>query len=129
MTAEKHEWSWHYDNLQWIVTTILTAAIGGLFVYLHSTDEFTLFLALLGIVLTLASVFIAASFRALRRQIHESMSDEEQVLVRSRIMFKQWPAHLGVHLFLLGGWIYLLIENEPEWKETWISVGLQANRH
>lgn len=121
MTPEiAHAWSQHYDSIQWTVTAILTAAIGGLLVY--CTDDYDRWIAIVGLALTLASVFFASSFRSLRRHLNEFLEEhagEDLQYLRSRTLFKQWPVHLAVHSLLLAAWLRLLLTKEPAYEYIW----------
>ena len=121
---EKMEWSRHYDSIQWTVTTILIGATGGLFAFVYSPDSFHTPLALLGAFLTVASVFFAASFRALRARLHAELPDADEKYLRSTRMFRQWPVYVIVHLVLFLSWVFLLIQRRPEHKPTWALTAL-----
>src|SRR5215211_9024308 len=85
------ELSRHYDTLFWTVTSLWAAAIGGLLIY--CLDHFDARLAVLGIILTDIAMYFAASFRALRRRIHDRMSSELRELHIGHFPIRQW------HLF------------------------------
>jgi len=101
----KLEWSRHYDSIQWTVTAILVVAVGGLLVYCWDERNYDKWLALFGMVLTLASSLFAASFRALRRKLHDELPKPTLYYLRSHRMFRQWPVHCLIHMFLLFLWL------------------------
>jgi len=124
MTSEEaHEWSRHYDSIQWTVTAILIATAGALLV--QCTTSFDLLLAMVGTGLTLASVFFASSFRALRRRLNDFLDVHaagDAAYLRSRAPFKQWPVHLVLHAGILAAWLRLLLKNCPEYRCGWWSL-------
>ena len=64
MTKDFEEWARHYDILFWTYTTLMTTVIGGLLIY--NVRNFNLWLSILGMFVTIVSVYFAASFRELR---------------------------------------------------------------
>lgn len=117
-----HEWSRHYDSTQWVVTGILTAAVGGLLIYCY--QRFDPILALVGVVFTLMTVFYAASFRSLRRRLHATLPNEDVALLRSRRSLRQWPVHVAVFLALLWLWVTLLVSNLRAYWWVWGAIGV-----
>src|SRR6267142_5866923 len=109
---EAHDWARHYDSVQWTVAGILAAAIAGLLAYAYGQQRLPPGPSILGLALTLASVFFAASFRALRRRFNEylqSTQADDVAFLRSHPLFKQWPVFLGLHILLLCAWVELLV--------------------
>lgn len=121
---EKLKWSRHYDSIQWTVTAILVVAVGGLLVYCSDDHNYDPWLAVFGIILTLASSFFATSFRALRRKLQDGLPKQTLYYLRSHWMFRQWPVHCMIHIFLLFLWSLLIYENSPQLHLLWIFVGI-----
>lgn len=118
------ELSQHYDSMLWTVTSLWSVAIGGLLVYLNT--NFDPWLAVFGIGLTVCAMEFAASFRRLRRRVHDQMSDDFRRLCISHDHFRQWHVFLIVFCSLLVLWTRLLIVKRPDWLCVWISIGVVA---
>ena len=125
---QAHEWSRHYDTTLWTVASILITAMSGLIVYMHSVNKFNRWLPLLGVLLTILSVFFASSFRVLRCQINEYLTKyapEDVKFLRShRRMFRQWYVYLAIHGLMLFLCFRLLICKDPEYGYLWWPLGV-----
>src|SRR5579864_1100583 len=62
------EWSRHYDNQLWFVTSLLTGA--NVLLMTIPSHRFRLPTCLFGMVLAVVTVFFATSFRIIRRRLH-----------------------------------------------------------
>lgn len=71
----RHQWSRHYDTVQWTANTFLLTAAGALHIYVHENTSAAF--ALVGALLMLLSVFFTKSFRNLRNRVHRSFSPED----------------------------------------------------
>ncbi len=117
-----HEWSRHFDSLLWTMSGIFLAAIGVLAVY--SLDHFNLWVCLGGLILTGTTAYMIASFRALRRRIHEHMDPVSVQFLRGPRGLKQWPAVLVILGLFVVLWISLLIDKVPSMAWLWIGLGV-----
>jgi hypothetical protein len=118
------ELSRHYDSMLWTVTSLWSAAIGGLLVYL--TKNFDTYLVLFGIGLTVCAMSFATSFRRLRRFVHDQMSADIHKLYISHDRFRQWHVFLILFCSMIVLWMRLLIINRPVWLCIWIIIGVVA---
>ena len=125
--SDLSELSRHYDSMLWTVTSLWAAAIGGLLVY--CTQHFDRWLALLGLILTVCAMFFAASFRRLRRRVHDRMSEmkyRNRALFESDRLFRQWNVFLVLFLILTVSWVRLFVLECGRLSELWIIVGVIA---
>jgi len=122
--SDLSELSQHYDSMLWTVTSLWAAAIGGLLVY--CTQHFDRWLALLGLFLTVCAMFFAASFRRLRRRVHDRMSHRNRALFESACLFRQWNVFLVLFLILTVSWVRLFVLECGRRSELWIVVGVPA---
>lgn len=111
----RSEWSRHYDQIQWTVTTILTGSVSGLVAYSYTVkvgdlDRFVLYL---GFVLTWLTVYYAASFRELRRLLHTKIQDKEEkdFLLDPPHKLKQWPVFLLAFFALAVALVILCLKH------------------
>jgi len=119
--TEALEFSRLYDNLLWVVTSLLTTANAALFAI--AADKVTPEIALLGIGLSVLTVFFAASFRLLRLRLHEKLEKED---VSSRWLYGglatlpgQWVVYVLFYAGLCGLWTSLRIRNGSEHPWVW----------
>lgn len=116
------EFTRHYDNLLWVVTSLLTTANAALMAL--AGERLSIQVGALGIALSILTVFFAASFRLLRRQVHDRL-DEDSI---GRVAWlyggapgwiRQWP----VYVVFFGGvaalWISLLFQHFPQYRCIW----------
>ena len=66
-------WIRHFDTLLWTATTILAAAIGGLYLFCLKENKYEL--ALFGFLLTIIAVHFASSLRHHRQKVFEKYKD------------------------------------------------------
>ena len=105
------EWSRHYDQIQWVVTSILVAAVGGLLAFAFTT--FNPSIALLGLGLTNLTLFFAASFRQLRHRLHAELTGPAKDLppFRPGGRVRQWPIFVATLAVVDFVWLALLFEH------------------
>lgn len=118
------ELSRHYDTTLWAVTGLWAASVAGLLLYVR--EHFDLWLAVFGVILTVGGMYLAKSFRALRRQVHERMTPEVRSLHVSSLGFRQWDAFLVLFLALVGLCTRLFLEHPSSCSPVWIALGLVA---
>ena len=118
-----HEWSRHYDTMQWTVGGILLSAIGALYIY--TLEHYHLHLTLAGAILTLACVFFTASFRRLRRVAQSKVQkvEDREILLNSG-MFRQWPLNMAMQAVVFTAWIRILWIHEPAGRCGWLLAGV-----
>jgi hypothetical protein len=84
------EWSRHFDSILWTMSGIVFGILGGLGVF--SIKYFNVWICLGGLIITTMASYLIASFRAVRRQIHNRMNNmnpEIVELIRTPRGFKQ----------------------------------------
>ena len=126
-SAGHRQYGRHYDTLLWTVAGILGAAIAGLLAYSYEQTCLSMGPPLLGAGLTLASVFFACSWRALRRglnQFIQAQSPADLGYVLSHPLFKQWPVFLFLHIVLLWAWVRLLLVQHGSLACVWWALGI-----
>lgn len=119
---EKQEWARHYDALFWTVATIMSAAIGGLLLFLISY-KFDSILAFVAITLIVLTVYFAASFRELRFMFQNIENDDMKKFADKREFIQWWP-YLSIFLLLCLIWVNLLWNNAPEGWIYWLIIGV-----
>lgn len=122
MNKDSEAWGRHYDTLLWTVTTIMGVAIGGLLVYLH--NNFDLWLAVSGLILTILAIYFAASFRELRHEIECHYGNKKVLEARVNRKFHQWWAYVLIFIIIELLWIKLLVDNSPAFLLLWILMGI-----
>lgn len=119
------EWSRHFDSILWTMSGIVFGILGGLGVY--SIDHFNVWVCLAGLIITSIASYLIASFRAVRRQIHDrmkNMNSEIVELIRTPKGFKQWPVVILFITLITILWITLLIIKIPYYLWLWCILGL-----
>lgn len=105
----RSEWSRHYDQIQWIATTVFTAGIAGLLSYSYSQTTVDPWIISIGLWLTIVTVYYAVSFRNLRDNLHNGLleeSEERNFLMENRQRrLKQWPVFFLTFVVLMAAWI------------------------
>jgi hypothetical protein len=108
MSDWRSEWSRHYDQIQWIATTVFTTGIAALLSYSYSQTDVNLWVISIGLWLTIVTVFYAVSFRELRHTLHLSLpedSEERDFLLKNRRRkLKQWPVFFITFASLTAAW-------------------------
>lgn len=108
------EWSRHYDNLLWFVTSFLTGANAALMAI--SADKLRPQIGLFGMLLTIATVFLATSFRSIRRRLHcrlKNIGPKYMYLVKGDDRLKQWRLYVLFFVLVVFYWFWLLWANCP----------------
>ncbi len=107
------DWGRHFDTLLWTVTAIMAAAIGGLLVYVHNSindgKKLDIFMVSSGYLLTLAAVYLAASFRQLRLRCQKHYTDKIRMILEEKRLF-QWPIYTSIFVILEVLWLKLIFE-------------------
>ena len=104
---------------------ILIAVQIGLLAYTYVEQQWVL--ALPGVAITVITVYFAASFRSLRRNIHrllEAKHNDDLKLMVSTGSFRQWPVLVGILFTLLWFWIVLLIYFQKDFWCAWVLLGV-----
>jgi len=91
--------------------------------YDREPEKLDPWLCVAGILLTVATVFFAASFRSLRRRVHEDFSKEELEFVRPTPLFRQWWVHVSIFIGILVLWLRLLDRQYQDASPWWILLG------
>ena len=119
-----HEWSRHYDSLLWNVTTLFSAAIGGLLVYTYT--QFHVGVAIVGLVITCLPVYFAASFREASYKINQHLPESEKQIIFGNRKIKQWAPYVFVFVLLEALWVGLLLSQMPDHWWIWLLFGILA---
>ena len=112
MNNNADEWSRHFDTLLWQVTTILAASIGGLFIYCN--QYFDLWVSIIGLLLTIVPVYLAASFRELRGRLSDQLDPKIQEAIHQGRKLFQWEMYCLVFICFEILWVRLLLTKAPE---------------
>jgi len=107
------EWSRHYDNQLWFVTSLLTGANA----VLMTIPSNSLRVGLLGMALAVVTVFFATSFRSLRRGLYCRLKNRHCsliYLVKGDKRLPQWPVYVFFFALVVGYWFWLLWANCPD---------------
>ena len=123
-TSQFSELSRHYDTTHWVVTSLWSAAIGGLLLY--TNEKFDVGFAVLGLGMTVCAMFFSASFRHVRRRVHDRMNQRDRELHTSAPAFRQWNVIAVLFVVLAAYWIRLLIIHRVEFLWVWLLLGLTA---
>lgn len=102
----------HYDNLLWTVTTIFAAAIGGLFVYVHSKPDY--WLSIFGLIVTGLTIYLATSFRQLRHFYSNKKNSLNHL--------PQWPVYIFIFWGLGLLWTNIIANTCSEFWCIFIAV-------
>jgi len=124
------EFTRHYDNLLWVVTSILTTANAALLAIVG--DSLSIEVGLIGIVLSVLTVFFAASFRLLRQRVNSRIN------AHSRGAYRwlyggipgwpgQWKIYVGFFALLTWLWVSLLLKNHYRFRWAWHLTGIGAS--
>lgn len=116
------EFSRHYDNLLWVVTTVMTSANAALLAI--AGGQLTVQSGVLGLSLPVLTVFFAASFRRLRLRIHDKLErdspGEHRWLYSGHAGWaSQWKAYVGFFAAMSGLWASLLFDKFPAHRFLW----------
>ena len=121
---ELHEWSRHYDTMLWTVTGIFSMANSSLIVYAYGHQSPAWPVYVLGIILTLLTVYFAASFRSARRFLNDKLPKDEKEITRGSPELKQWGVFFCLFSLFLLFWIALLIKNARDFAILWAGMGI-----
>lgn len=141
--AELHEWSRHYDTIQWAVTGILLAAAGGLMAFYLSLPTAASppgstpsaqqlprwIIPIIGMILTLLTLFFVANFRQLRRRVHQrvlALGHETIDAIVSGRRVAQWPVFAWLLTGFTGVWFWLLYQQQALPDLVLMGLGLAA---
>lgn len=120
--TQAFEFSRHYDNLLWIVTSLLTTANAALMAI--AADKVSIQVGVFGIALSVLTVFFAASFRMLRRRVHDRL--ETSGATDSRWLYSglagfgaQWLIYVLFFAGISALWTSLLLSQFPTWCGIW----------
>lgn len=119
-----HEWSRHYDNIQWVVTGVLSAALGGLLVTIYSSFSFEL--SILGLAICVIAVFFSSSFRSLRRQVHLALPASHLPFLLSKPLLRQWPVNVCIFVVASGLFTWQLYSHTARCKAGWVVLWVIA---
>jgi hypothetical protein len=78
---EAHNWSRHYDTMQWTLTGFFVAGMVTLFA--QDPEKIQIDPSLIGALLSPIVAFYTSSFRAFRRRVHGYLSEIEENELRS----------------------------------------------
>jgi hypothetical protein len=119
--AQALEFSRHYDNLLWLVTSLFTTANAALMAI--AADKITPEIGLFGMGLSVLTVFFAANFRLLRRRVHAMLGANENAY---RWLYSGLGGRAGQwHIFVLFYtavallWALLLSNERPAQRVYW----------
>lgn len=119
--SQAFEYSRHYDNLLWIVTSLLTTANMALLAIVNGSG--TIQVGLAGVALSDLTVFFATSFRLLRRRVHaflEQGGSQAKWLYSGLAGFgAQWLVFVCFYGGLATLWIWHLQANFADWSGLW----------
>jgi len=108
------EWSRHYDVIQWTITGISFASTGALFGFCWATEGIPYYVFLFGMALPVLGHIYAASFRNLRRKVHERLNDRRYLeLIRANPGYHTWGLAAALHTMLFSGWLALTYDRFP----------------
>ena len=114
----------HYDSLLWTSTAIFIGAIGALFAFCSS--EYNYNVAIFGLGLTLAALYLATSFRELRHKFQSKLDCPTNKDSDSEHRYKQWSVYVSIHLILIVLWLVLLFENSRAIWYAWVWIAVVA---
>jgi hypothetical protein len=120
--TQAFEFSRHYDNLVWVVTSLLTTANAALMAI--AGDAVSIQVGIFGMMLSVLTVFFAASFRVLRRRVHERLenrlSTHAEWLYSGLVGFgAQWLVYVLFFAGIAGLWTSLLLSRFPKVCGVW----------
>lgn len=116
------EFTRHYDNLLWVVTSLLLPANAGLLAFAAQNPSKQI--GVLGVLLSVITVFFAASFRVLRLRLHARLSrdasrSDSWLYAGAAGWAGQWKIYVGLFAALSLLWVSLLWNQFPNWRVGW----------
>jgi hypothetical protein len=123
------EWSRHYDQLLWVVTSLLIGANAALIAIGCGVDKFTIQVGIFGIALSMITVVFAASFRAIRRRLRERLELEhpgryDWLILGGEGWLRQWRLFVLLFAGIQGLWISLFWTKFPQQTCIWYVTSL-----
>ena len=120
--AQALEFTRHYDNLLWVVTSLLTPANAALLAI--SVDHLSIEVGVLGILLSILTVFFAASFRLLRLRLHARLHQDSPdryawLYAGPAGWAGQWKIYVLFFAVVAGLWISVLWKQFPQYQYAW----------
>lgn len=119
--SELSQWSRHYDNLLWVVTTIFLASIGALLAF--SFQTFNYYLSLFGMLLTATPVYFAISFRESQALVNKYIDTKVTTSLFARRKYLQWPMYVLIFVGIEVLWYALLLKKVPDRNHITIPIG------
>jgi len=118
---EALEYGRHYDNLVWIVTSLMTGANAALMAI--AGDNLSKPVGSFGILLTVLTVFYAAGFRSIRRRIRRRLPEDNWLVGGPEEWYlKQWFVYVCSFCIVTLLWTLLLLRKFPEDRSIWWSM-------
>ena len=119
------EFTRHYDNLLWVVTSLLLPANAGLLAFAAQNPSAQI--GILGVLLSVVTVFFAASFRVLRLRLHSRLGRGDSWLYAGAAGWAgQWKIYVCLFIGLSQLWVSLLWQQFPRWRIGWGIVSVAA---
>ena len=122
--AEAFEYSRHYDNLVWLVTSLFTTANVALLAI--AAGEKSIEVSLVGLALSVLTVYFATSFRLLRRRVHLQLKsrgmDREWLYESMPGIGAQWLIYVAFFAGLATLWTWRLIISSPSFLSVWAGL-------
>lgn len=108
--TELGEWTRHYDELLWRVTTIFATADGALLIFCVEKKTDSLIPYVIGILLPPIAVYFAASFRELKNGLSLKMAEVYSKQLFFPRKLPQWEAYVAMFFLLTVAWMWLLLQ-------------------
>lgn len=123
------EFTRHYDNLLWVVTSLLLPANAGLLAFAAGNPSWQI--GVLGVVLSVITVFFAASFRVLRLRLHarlagDAQKDDSWLYAGAAGWAGQWKIYVALFVMVSLLWLSLLWTQFPTWRAGWVILLVAA---
>lgn len=122
--TEAFEYSRHYDNLVWLVTSLFTTANVALLAI--AAGEKSIEVSLAGLALSVLTAYFATSFRLLRRRVHLQLKlrgmDCEWLYESLPGIGAQWLIYVAFFAGLATLWTWRLIISSPGLLCVWIGL-------
>lgn len=123
------EFARHYDNLLWVVTSLLLPTNAGLLAF--AAENPSAQIGVVGVLLSVITVFFAASFRVLRLRVlarlNRDTSRDDSWLYTGVVGWGgQWRVYVGLFVALSLLWISLLWTQFAKWRVGWGTLMIVA---
>lgn len=124
---ESMEWSRHYDELLWLVTSLLIGANAALLAITCDKDKTSIRVCVLGIAISLLTVFFAASFRKIRRRLRARLEKQygtryDWLVGGSKGWLKQWRVYVSFFAGFAALWLSFLWTKSSELRCGWFAA-------